>query len=88
MNKLRCFFFADHSGDLYSDIGIGRRNSRVQAKALGPDSDTNCVNNHPSTSDGLTQPTSAQEIQIVWQDPLTMLVEILLTTLKMALGYN
>ena len=28
-----------------------------------------------------TQPTSAREIQIVWQDSLTMLVEILLTTL-------
>ena len=32
-----------------------------------------------STSDGLTQPTSTEEIQIVWQDATTMLVEILLT---------
>jgi len=33
-----------------------------------------------STSDGLTQPTSAQEIQI-WQDALIVRVEILLTTI-------
>ena len=32
-----------------------------------------------SASDGLTQPTSTEEIQIVWQDATTILVEILLT---------
>ncbi len=41
-----------------------------------------------STSDGLTQPTSTQEIQLVWQDATTMLVEILLTSFKSRLGYN
>ena len=33
----------------------------------------------PTTSDGLTQPTSTEEMQIEWQDATTMLVEILLT---------
>jgi hypothetical protein len=32
-----------------------------------------------STSGDLTQPTSTQEIQIVWQDATEVLVEILLT---------
>jgi hypothetical protein len=32
-----------------------------------------------STSDGLTQPTSNHEIQLVWQDATTLLAEILLT---------
>ncbi len=32
-----------------------------------------------STTDGTTQPTSAEEIQLVWQDASTMLVKILLT---------
>lgn len=32
-----------------------------------------------STSDGLTEPKSTEEVQIVWQDTTTILVEILLT---------
>jgi hypothetical protein len=32
-----------------------------------------------STSDGLRQPTSTEEMQIEWQNATTMLVEILLT---------
>ena len=32
-----------------------------------------------STSDGLTQPGSTQEIRIAWPDSTTLLVEILLT---------
>jgi hypothetical protein len=32
-----------------------------------------------SISDGLTQPTSTEGIQIVWQDATTLLVQILLT---------
>ena len=32
-----------------------------------------------STSQGLTQPTSTEEIQVIWQDATAMLVEILLT---------
>ena len=31
------------------------------------------------TTNGATQPTSIEEIQIVWQDATTMLVQILLT---------
>jgi len=33
------------------------------------------------TSDGVTQPISTEESQIVWQDATTLLVEILLTIL-------
>jgi len=32
-----------------------------------------------STSDGVTQPTSTEETQVVWPDATTMFVEILLT---------
>jgi len=32
-----------------------------------------------STSDGLTQPTSTEDVQLVWQDATTLFVEILLT---------
>jgi hypothetical protein len=32
-----------------------------------------------STNDGLTQPLSAEEVQILWQDATTTLVEVLLT---------
>ena len=32
-----------------------------------------------STSDGLTQPTSTEDVQLVWQDATTMLVQILLS---------
>jgi len=87
MNKLRCFFFATIVVISIAILALGGeiQGSGQKRSALTP---TPTALTTTSTNDGLTQPTSAQEIQIVWHDPLTMLVEILLTTLKMALGYS
>ena len=78
MNKLRCFLFA-------TIVVISSRRSRweerfrLRAKAHPAPTPTPTALTTTSTSDGQTQPTSTEEIQIVWQDATTMLVEILLT---------
>ena len=78
MNKLRCFFFATIVVISIAILALGGeiQGSGQKRSALTP---TPTALTTTSTSDGLTQPTSTEEVQIVWQDATTLLVEILLT---------
>ena len=78
MNKLRCILFA---GILVISSSILVSAGEIQApgKSDPAPTPTPSAITTVSTSDGLTQPTSTEEIQIVWPDATTMLVEILLT---------
>ena len=78
MNRLRCFLFA-------AIVVISSATFTLGGVIQGPGKSDPTPTPTPtalttaSTSDGLTQPTSTEEIQIVWQDATTILVEILLT---------
>ena len=78
MNRLRCFLFA-------AIVAISSVTFALGGEIQGPGKSdpipapTPTALTTASTSDGLTQPTSTDEIQIVWQDATVMLVEILLT---------
>ena len=76
MNKLRCFLFATLLVISSSILAFG---GEIQGpgKSDPAPTPTPTALTTTSTSDGLTQPTSTEEIQIVWQDA-RMLVEILL----------
>jgi hypothetical protein len=78
MNKLRCFLFAATlviSGATFASAG----EIQMPGKSDPVPTPTPNALTTTSPSDGLTEPTSAQDVQIVWQDAATMLVEILLT---------
>ena len=78
MNKLRCFLFAAtlviSCATFASGVDIQMPGKSDPAPTPTPNALTTT-----STSDGLTEPTSAREEQIVWQDATTLLVELLLT---------
>lgn len=77
MNRLRCFLFSAllviSSSTLVFGGEIQGPGKSDPTPAPTPVSITTA-----SASDGLTQPTSTEDVQIVWPDA-TMLVEILLT---------
>lgn len=64
-----------HSIDLRLDARVGRRDAGTGKSDPDP-TPTPAVS--ASTTDGATQPTSTEELQLVWPDATTMLVEILL----------
>ena len=78
MNRLRCFLFA-------AIVVISGATFTLGGDIQGPGKSDPAPTPTPtalsttSTSDGLTQPTSTEQNQIVWQDATTLLVEILLT---------
>lgn len=78
MNRLRCFLFAAIVVISSATLALG---GEMQAPGISDPipTPTPTALTTASTSDGLTQPTSTDDIQIVWQDATVMLVEILLT---------
>ena len=76
MNKLRCFLFAAIVVISSSTLALG---GDIQAPGKSDPLPTPTPTATSSTSDGLRQPTSTDEAQIVWQDATTLLVDILLT---------
>jgi hypothetical protein len=78
MNKLRCFLFTTIVVISSATLALG---GVIQGpgKSDPVPAPTPTALTTASTSDGLTQPTSTDEIQVVWQDATTMIVEILLT---------
>jgi hypothetical protein len=76
MNRLRCFLFAAIVVISSTTLGLG---GEMQAPGKSNVTPTPTPTALTATSDDLTQPTSTEEIQIVWQDATTILVEILLT---------
>lgn len=77
MNRLRCFLFAAIVVISSSILAFG---GEIQAPAKSDPIPTPTPNALiTSTIDGVTQPTSTEELQVVWPDATTMLVEILLT---------
>jgi hypothetical protein len=73
MNRVRCFLFA-------AIVVISSATFALGGDIQGPGKSDPTPTPTPtaSTSNGLTQPTSTEEIQLVWQDATTMFVEILL----------
>lgn len=78
MNKLRCFLFAAIVVISSSMFAFGGE-MQTPGKSDPAPTPTPTALTTASTSDGLTQPTSTEQNQIVWQDATTLLVEILLT---------
>jgi hypothetical protein len=78
MNKLRCFFFAATLVISAATFASGGEMQTPGKSDPAPTPTPNALTT-TSTSDGLTEPTSAEQDQIVWQDATTLLVEILLT---------
>jgi hypothetical protein len=78
MNRLRCFLFATIVVISTSTFALG---GEIQApgKSDPAPTPTPTALTTTSTSDGLAQPTSTEEVQLVWQDATRLLVEILLT---------
>jgi hypothetical protein len=78
MNQLRCFLFAAIVVISNSMIASG---GEIQGpgKSKPTPTPTPTALRTASTSGGLAQPTSTDEVQIVWQDAATIVVEILLT---------
>jgi hypothetical protein len=74
MNRLRCFLFAGIVAISSATFALGG-----EIQAPGKSDPTPTPTPTALTSNGLTEPTSTEEIQIEWQDATTMLVEILLT---------
>ena len=78
MNKLRCYVFAAilviSGTTLVSGGEIQTPGKSAPAPTPTPTALTTA-----STSDGLTQPTSTEQNEILWQETTTLLVEILLT---------
>ena len=78
MNRLRCFLFVAIVVLSTTTFTLGGEIQQPGKSAPAP-TPTPTALTTTSSSDGETQPTSTQEIQLVWQDATTMLVEILLT---------
>jgi hypothetical protein len=78
MNRLRCFLFATIVVISTSMLALGGDIQGPGKSATAP-TPTPTALTTTSTSDGLTQPTSTEDVQLVWQDATTVLVEILLT---------
>ena len=77
MNKLRCFLFAAMLVISSSMLALGGEMQAPGKSAPAP-TPTPTALTAASTSDGLTQPTLTEEIQVGWQDLTTMLRELLL----------
>ena len=79
MNRLRCFVLGAIVVISSSMPALGGE-MQVPGKSDPAPTPTPAVSalTTASTTDGATQP-STEKIQIVWQDPTTLLVEILLT---------
>src|SRR5690242_7992794 len=77
MNKLRCLLLAIFviSNSTFASAGV----IQDPGKSDPPPTPTPTALTTESTNDGLTQPTSTEENQIVWQDATAMLVNVLLT---------
>ena len=79
MNRLRCFLFAATVVISSATLALGG-DMQTPGKSDPTPTPTPTALTTASTRDSLTQPTSTEETQIVWQDATTaMLVEILLT---------
>jgi len=78
MNRFRCLLF---TAIVLISISIPALAGEIQGpgKSDPTPTPTPTALTTASINDGLTQPTSTEEVQIVWQDATTMLVEILLT---------
>ena len=78
MNKLRCFLFAATLvifGATFASAG----DIQMPGKSEPAPTPTPNAITTTKTSDGLAEPISPKDVQIVWQDATTFLVEILLT---------
>jgi len=79
MNRLRCLLFAAIVVLSSSTLAFGG-NIQFPGCSEPPPPPPASASTTKSTTDGITQPTSADEIHIAWQDlATTMLREILLT---------
>ena len=76
MNRLRCLLFATIVVISSSMLALG---GDIQGPGKSAPTPTPNALTTTSTTDGLTQPTTTEEIQIVWPDATTLLVELLLT---------
>lgn len=75
MNRLRCSLFAAILVISSATLALG---GEIQGPGKSEPTPTPTALTTASTSTGLTQPTSTEEIQIVWPDATTMLMEFLL----------
>ena len=79
MNRLRCLFLGAIVAITSTTLALGGE-MQVPGKSDPTPTPTPTASfTTASISDGLTQPTSTEEIQTVWQEATTLLVEILLT---------
>ena len=78
MARLRCLLFAAIVVISSTTLALG---GEIQApgKSDPAPTPTPTALTTASTSDGLTQPASTQEIRIAWPDSTTLLVKILFT---------
>ena len=77
MNRLRCFLFVAIVVLSTTTFTLGGEIQQPGKSDPAP-TPTPTALTTAATNDGLTQPISNQETQIVWQDATTLLVEILL----------
>ena len=77
MNRLRCLLFAAVVLISSASFTLGGE-IQTPGKSNPTPTPTPTALTTASTSDGLTQPKSTEGIRIVWQNPTTLLVEILL----------
>lgn len=75
MNTIRCLFLGAIVLISSSMLALA---GEMQVPGKSDPAPTPAALTTTSASGGLTQPTSAEEIQIVWLDATTLLVEILL----------
>jgi hypothetical protein len=78
MNRLRCFLFAAIVVISSATFTLGGLNQGPGKSDPTPPPTPTALTT-ASTHDGITQPTSTDEIQTVWLDSTAMFVEILLT---------
>ena len=77
MNRLRCMLFATIVVISSSMLALGGDIQGPGKSAATPTPTPTALTT--TSSDDLTQPTSTEESQIVWQDATTILVQLLLT---------
>ena len=78
MNRLRCFLFASMLVISSATFALGG-DIQTPGRSDPATTPTPSALTTASTNNGLTQPTSTEEIQTVWQDIATMVMELLLT---------